>query len=221
MTYKSFTAATLAFALVACSEENRTDFPETSKPNIDVRVDLSASNPIAVPELAARLAQDATSLPVWNELGEGSELSLRTFGRYDAVEAPSNESLAQARISRDFMPDEARAGMFDAINSIPEQVASGDIILQNETNIVAAMQDYGRRTDCVNKPTVLIVITDGLESSGAYGDQLPQPENGILNGCTVYMLGVTGTTAAHTEALITAWRGFFSAAGAARMEFLR
>lgn len=218
--YKSALTLLFPISLTACS--NTADEDVAPVHNTAFLIDLTDSFALLKsPEYAATIAMDTA--PAFEELGEFSKVTLRTFGEYGIVDSPSNSLVVTKVIGKNYRPDAAQKEITSLILSIPPQVASGAIVPQGSTNIIAALEDLSRRVKC-NSETVwdAVLVTDGNEQSTVSVGEIPAPASPIFQGCgTLHILGLTGNDPAHTRKLSLAWTAFAKAAGFADVRIVR
>lgn len=127
-----------------------------------IGIDLSRSNPVIKDKaFAAKVA--GRIQPMIEGLGPKSKIVLRTFGSYDVSvnQLKLDQSIAA---KRNLAPDVAKlvAGI---IAGVPTLVANGKLKAQNETNIVAFLDNMSKVAQCKTTTTRVILATDGIEDS--------------------------------------------------------
>jgi hypothetical protein len=191
---------------------------------IVIGLDLSKSNPLIdnpafAAKVAARIADQVRSL------GFMSEVHVRTFGNFDAS---SNTFSYDTVISTHARPQNVAAEIERLISGTPMLVQRGKWQAQNNTNIVAFLDNAVTSIGCSRMPTTVILATDGIEDSeyarlSLEDARLPDPEGRPFKGCDeLQILGVgqgTGSPA-QTMRLKTQWTHWAQAAGFARSTVL-
>lgn len=113
------------------------------------------------------------------------------------------------------------------VASMPQLVKDGQLQLQTQTNIIGFVELLAPSLDCENRPTRIVIFSDGIEFSTLVngndllkGNQdLPPPSREILAGCHVEMRGLgqqteeLGTDTRWYIRLRDEWTRFFTAAG--------
>lgn len=168
---------------------------------IIIGIDLSKSNPLIdnppfAAKIAARVANEVRSL------GFASEVHVRTFGNFDAS---SNTFAFDTMISTRARPEAVAAEIRKLISGTPMLVERGKWVSQNNTNIIAFMDNAVQSIGCSGMPTTVILATDGIEDS-EYGrldredSRLPTPDGRPFKGCSeLQMLGVGQGTRSPSE----------------------
>ena len=158
---------------------------------IIIGVDLSTSNPLIVDDaFAAKVA--ARIAPMITGLAPRSRLVLRSFGSYD--------SAANAVLNLDILiaPKTARAEdmarlVQTAVAGVPKLVREGKLRAQNQTNIIAFLDNMAATVDCHAQPATVILASDGIEDSKLANlsrnqGTLPLPTRPIFAGCDELMI---------------------------------
>lgn len=151
-------------------------------------------------------------------------LALRSFGLAGVSET---QMRVDACVSRKWRPNKIAERIGTLIRSVPSKVTAGDIHMEPQTDALAALEIYARDIDCQNKPTKIVMFSDGYQyASGTdlkavlAGQPLPSPSGPIFANCEVEMYGIAqqrreyGTSREHFIALERAWGDWFSEAGA-------
>ncbi|MDE2182266.1 MAG: hypothetical protein KGJ78_04530 [Alphaproteobacteria bacterium] len=190
---------------------------------IVIGLDLSRSNPlIADPEFAARVA-DRIAEQV-RQLGFASEVHIRTFGNYD----PNSNTFAYDTVlSVRARPEAVAAEVRRLIAGTPYLVRSGKWRAQQNTNILAFLDNVSRAIGCQGMPTTVILASDGIEDSSYAkldrGDSLPMPEAPSFQGCRefdIFGLGQGTGSPRMTTRLRSEWSRWARAAGFERFQGL-
>jgi hypothetical protein len=192
-----------------------------------IGIDLSRSNPVIKDKaFAAKVA--GRIQPMIEGLGPKSKVILRTFGAYDVSvnQLKLDQSIAA---KRNLAPDVAKlvAGI---IAGVPTLVANGKLKAQNETNIVAFLDNMAKIAQC-KTTTRVILATDGIEDSElanlnrrASKDGLPilpapkaKPDGTApFKGCEEFIilgLGQGTDSPQKTQFLTDEWARYAAAAG--------
>ena len=191
---------------------------------IVIGLDLSLSNPlIEDPEFANRVALRIAGMV--RNLGFASEVHVRTFGNYDAT---SNSFSYDAVLSVRQRPANVAAEIQRLIAGVPMLVKSGKFHAQQNTNILAFLDNVSRSIGCSGMPTTIVLASDGIEDS-TYArlddpdSHLPPPEGRPFRGCAeMDVLGIgQGTRSPRkTTRLRSEWSYWARAAGFARFQGL-
>src|SRR5258707_6381326 len=126
-----------------------------------IGLDISKSNPLVdddqfAAKVAARIANAVRGL------GMASEVRVRTFGSYDAS---SNNFYYDALISARNRPEHVAAEVQKLIAGTPYLVRSGKWRSQQNTNILAFLDNAAQSIGCGGMPTTAIPSSDGIEDS--------------------------------------------------------
>ncbi|HET7334189.1 MAG TPA: hypothetical protein VFI93_03660 [Rhizomicrobium sp.] len=182
-----------------------------------IGLDLSKSNPLVDDTaFAAKVAQRIAERV--QKLGFASEVHIRTFGNYDAT---SNTFYYDTQISTRARPDQVAAEVRKLIAGTPMLVSRGKWKSQNNTNILAFLDNVQHSLGCAKYPTTIILASDGIEDSeyvklGRKDAKLPTPEGAPFKGCAgLEILGLGQGTKSPTETvrLRRQWSGWAKAAG--------
>jgi hypothetical protein len=182
-----------------------------------IGLDLSKSNPLIdnpafAAKVAARIAGQVRSL------GFMSEVHVRTFGNFDAS---SNTFAYDTVISTHARPQNVAAEIEKLISGTPMLVERGKWDAQNNTNIVAFLDNAVTSIGCSGMPTTVILASDGIEDSeyarlSLEDSRLPEPQGHPFKGCAeLQILGVGQGTRSPIETvrLRTQWTRWAQAAG--------
>ena len=182
-----------------------------------IGLDLSKSNPLIdnpafAAKVAARIAGQVRSL------GFMSEVHVRTFGNFDAS---SNTFAYDTVISTHARPQNVAAEIEKLISGTPMLVERGKWQAQNNTNIVAFLDNAVTSIGCAGMPTTVILASDGIEDSeyarlSLEDSRLPDPQGHAFKGCTeLQILGVGQGTRSPIETvrLRAQWTRWAQAAG--------
>jgi hypothetical protein len=157
-----------------------------------IGLDISKSNPLVdddrfAAKVAARIAN------IVRGLGMASEVHVRTFGSYDAS---SNNFYYDSLISARNRPERVAGEIQKLIAGTPFLVRSGKWRSQNNTNILAFLDNVSQSIGCNGMPTTVILASDGIEDSEyarleRSDDHLPPPEGRPFRGCVeMEILGI-------------------------------
>lgn len=127
-----------------------------------IGIDLSRSNPVIKDKaFAGKVA--ARIEPMIAGLGPKSKIVLRTFGSYDVSvnQLKLDQNIAA---KRNLAPDVAKlvAGI---IAGVPRLIETKKLTPQNQTNIVAFLDNMAKVAQCKTVTTRVILATDGIEDS--------------------------------------------------------
>jgi len=211
-------------ALALDTAAGQSDDTPPPRERIVIGLDLSKSNPlIADPAFAAKVGERIGA--IIGALGFGSEVHVRTFGNYDAT---SNNFAYDAVLSVRNRPGNVAAEVQRLIASTPMLVKSGKWRAQDNTNILAFLDNLSEGIGCAGLPTTVILASDGIEDSdyarlGRDEAHLPAPQGTPFKGCAAFeVLGLgEGTKSPRTTTRLRGeWAGWAHAAGFARFEGL-
>jgi hypothetical protein len=201
-----------------------TDQAQIAPSRVVIAIDLSKSNPLIdnpafAQKVAMRVADEVRGL------GFASEVHVRTFGNYDAT---SNNFHYDAVLSVRNRPDAVAAEIGRLIAGTPQLVASGKWRAQGRTNILAFLDNVSQSIGCADRPTTIILASDGIEDSEyarlEHSDaHLPSPEGRPFAGCAelqILGLGEGTNSPSETVRLRGEWARWSRAAGFARFEGL-
>jgi hypothetical protein len=188
--------------------------------------DMSESYLVATLDRSAQAAGAVVARQVAS-LSPGDEVWLRSFGLAGVMDQEINVTvILGSRVQE--RPRRIAPQIGNLVGSIPERVRSGQLSVQNRTNIVGFLSSISTSLDCQARPTTLVLFTDGIEwSTQVRGDQLlagtaslPAPSGAILEGCHVEMRGLgqvsdTATDSRWFPILQEQWSTFFEIAGVA------
>src|ERR1700685_208851 len=137
------------------------DTQTLSPRRIVIGLDLSKSNPlIDNPAFAAKVAQRIAGEV--RALGFASEVHVRTFGNFDAS---SNNWAYDQVISVRARPENVAAEIQKLIAGTPLLVQRGKWVAQDNTNILAFLDNAVTSIGCSGMPTTVILASDGIEDS--------------------------------------------------------
>jgi len=185
-----------------------------------IGLDLSRSNPlIADPAFAAKVG--ARIADIVRDLGFASEVHVRTFGNYDAT---SNNFAYDVVLSVRNRPENVAAEVQKLIAGTPLLVKTGKWRAQDNTNILAFLDNLSHSIGCAGMPTTIILASDGIEDSGytklyREGAQLPAPDGKPFAGCAEFEilgLGQGADSPRLTGRLRDEWSGWAHAGGFAQ-----
>jgi hypothetical protein len=184
---------------------------------IVIGLDLSKSNPLIDNQAFAAKVAERIAGEV-RKLGFASEVHVRTFGNFD----PSSNTFAyDTMISTRARPEAVAAEIEKLISGTPMLVEHGKWVAQNNTNIVAFLDNAVQSIGCAGMPTVVILATDGIEDSEyakleREDSRLPTPEGHPFRGCAeLQILGIGQGTRSPVETtrLKTQWTHWAQEAG--------
>lgn len=193
------------------------DEAEIPAQRLVIGLDISKSNPLVDnPEFAAKVA--ARIANAVRGLGMASEVHVRTFGSYDAS---SNNFAYDALISVRNRPDHVAGEIQKLIAGTPYLVKSGRWRSQDNTNILAFLDNVSQSIGCAALPTTVVLASDGIEDSEYVrlqrsGAQLPLPDGHPFHGCAeMEILGIGQGTGSPVETtrLRSEWDRWAIAAG--------
>jgi hypothetical protein len=157
-----------------------------------IGLDISKSNPlVADPAFAAKVGRRVATLV--RGLGFASEVHVRTFGSFEAL---SNPFYYDTMISTRARPEVVAAEVEKLVSGTPLLVAKGKWVSQENTNILAFLDNVANSIGCAKLPTTVILASDGVEDSEYVrlqheGAHLPPPSGKPFNGCTeLQILGI-------------------------------
>jgi hypothetical protein len=185
-----------------------------------IGLDLSKSNPlIDNPAFAAKVA--ARIANIVRAMGFASEVHVRTFGNFDAT---SNNFYYDTLISTRARPDQVGAEIEKLISGTPLLVANGKWRAQDNTNILAFLDNAAESIGCSGMPTTVVLASDGIEDSEYARLQkdtahLPAPEGRPFRGCAelqILGLGQGTRSPIETVRLRSEWSRWAAAAGFAK-----
>ena len=184
---------------------------------IIIGLDISKSNPLVdndqfADKVAVRISN------IVKGLGMASEVHVRTFGSYDAS---SNNFYYDALISSRNRPEHVAAEIQKLIAGTPLLVRSGKWRSQDNTNILAFLDNQSQSIGCAGMPTTVILASDGIEDSEytrlEHRDaHLPAPDGRPFRGCVeMQILGIGEGTSSpmETTRLRAEWSRWAQAAG--------
>jgi len=151
---------------------------------IIIGLDISKSNPLVDdPAFAAKVAQRVANMV--SKLGFASEVHVRTFGSF---EASSNPFYYDTLISTRARPENVAAEVQRLIAATPLFVSRGRWHSQDNTNILAFLDNVSNSIGCAKMPTTVILASDGIEDSEYTrlqmdGAHLPAPDGKPFRGC--------------------------------------
>jgi hypothetical protein len=189
-----------------------------------IAIDLSKSNPLIddpafAQKVAARVSDEIRGL------GFASEVHVRTFGSYDA---DTNNFHYDAVLSVRNRPDQVASEVGRLIAGTPLLVRSGRWKAQNNTNILAFMDNVSQAFSCGGMPTSVILASDGIEDSEyarlEHDDShLPAPSGRAFAGCAelqILGLGVGTGSPSETVRLRAEWSRWARQSGFSRFQGL-
>ncbi len=187
---------------------------------IIIGLDLSKSNPlIENPAFAAKVGARIASYVM--SMGFASEVHVRTFGNFDAT---SNTFYYDTLISIHARPEQVAAEIEKLVAGTPMLVRSGKWKSQNNTNILAFLDNAVHSVGCAGMKTTVVLASDGIEDSeyarlGKDDAHLPAPDGKPFRGCTeLQLLGLGQGTRSPKETvrLRSEWADWAKAAGFAK-----
>ncbi len=126
-----------------------------------IGLDLSASNPLVTDNMYAYKAGRRVGEMV-GELEYRSELTVRSFGSYDAEKNPL---AIDTDVSVYAKPEVLKNQITMLIKGVPLLIKQGKLQTQNMTNIIAFLEETAINVDCGQLPTTIVLVTDGVEDS--------------------------------------------------------
>ena len=184
---------------------------------IVIGLDISKSNPLVDDQaFAAKVATRIADLVAG--LGMASEVHVRTFGSYDAS---SNNFYYDALISARNRPEHVAAEIQKLIAGTPYLVRSGKWRSQENTNILAFLDNVSQSIGCGGLPTTVMLASDGIEDSEYVrlerrDAHLPPPDGRPFRGCAeMQILGIGQGTRSPivTSRLRSEWTRWAAQAG--------
>jgi len=220
------TATSLAGGTILAVESASSQVTEAplAPQRVVIGLDLSRSNPlIADPAFANKVA--ARVAAIVRKLGFASEVHVRTFGNYDAS---SNNFAYDAVLSVRQRPANVAVDVQRLIAGTPQLVKSGKFRAQENTNILAFLDNVSQSIGCSGMPTTVVLASDGIEDSDYArlmhaGSHLPPPEGRPFKGCAeldVLGLGEGTRSPRVTTRLRAEWSDWAQAAGFAHFQGL-
>ncbi|HEX3673614.1 MAG TPA: hypothetical protein VHU87_05025 [Rhizomicrobium sp.] len=201
-----------------------TDQAQIAPRRLIVAIDLSKSNPLIddpsfAQKVAARVADEIRGL------GFASEVHVRTFGSYDA---DTNNFHYDVQLSVRNRPDAVAAEVAKLIAGTPMLVRSGRWKAQDNTNILAFLDNVSEAIGCSGLPTTVILASDGIEDSEyarleRSDSHLPLPTGQPFAHCAeLQILGLGEGTGSPSETvrLRSEWARWARQAGFARFQGL-
>ncbi len=196
------------------------DEPVHAHRRLIIGLDISKSNPLVdnrafAAKVGARIAN------IVRGLGMASEVHLRTFGSYDAG---SNNFYIDLLISRENLPADVADKIETLIADTPRLVRSGKWKSQNNTNILAFLDNVSQSIGCGGLPTTVVLASDGIEDSEytrleRRDAHLPPPQGRPFRGCAemeILGLGQGTRSPSETTRLRGEWDRWATEAGFAR-----
>jgi len=181
---------------------------------LTIAVDISSSNALVSSKEFARSAGKYVREQV-AKLEMGDVVYIRPIGD----RSMANFKVETIKIDRRMRPDKAAAAVGRYIEDLPNKPHEGS----GATELIAFLEFT--QLDCANNGQALI-LTDGVESSEYLsgdkflaGKPLPKPQENLLSGCTITMLGfgqsVDGQWPPQAiKAMRASWQTWMKAAGA-------
>ena len=185
-----------------------------------IGLDLSKSNPlIDDPAFAAKVGARIAGMV--RNLGFASEVHVRTFGNYDAV---SNNFAYDVVLSVRERPENVAAEVQKLVPGTPMLVKTGRWRAQDNTNILAFLDNVSHGIGCAGMPTTIVLASDGIEDSSyarlyRLDAELPTPEGHPFAGCAAFQILGLGQGAGSprlTNHLRDDWAGWARAVGFAQ-----
>ena len=168
---------------------------DTTPRTVIVAIDLSSSAPAASHEGYAASAGQwvATRL---RQLEYRDRIQVRTLGAYDAER---NLFQRDFELNRSNRPNRIAAAVGQLIAGLPTHISDGRLQIQEQTNLLAFIDDMSRAYPCRQNRVEFILVSDGIESSAlanAYelsrstSGGFPAPRPGSLEGCSLTIIGL-------------------------------
>lgn len=204
----------LSLAPAFADDDEDTRAPE----RLVIGLDLSRSNPLVKSQSYAGGAADVVADAV-TDLPMASVVMIRTFGSYGS----GNNLRIDRQISsqKDEKPAAVASLVREIVANVPKLVKAGKLDVQNDTNVVAFLENMAQFVDCGKMNTTVVLVSDGIEDSEYArlidpNDSLPNPTAGLYRGCEsleIVGLGQGADSPQLTEHLRTEWERWAKAAG--------
>jgi hypothetical protein len=192
--------------------------PPPAKPvHIVIGLDLSQGNPLILSDVFSskagrRIASMIDGLPM------RSRVTLRTFGNYNVNVNPLQFDRVISRRSPSAQVKNVVQGI---VSGVPKLIAEGKLKAQQQSNIVAFLQNMAHVTDCAAMETVFVLISDGIEESeiarlNGKDGTLPPPQDAMFKGChrlEILGLGQGLASLTETQRLRETWQEWAEQAG--------
>lgn len=185
-----------------------------------IGIDLSTSNPMTRdPNFAAKVANWLR--PRILNMGPKSLVFMRTFGSYDASQ---NQMKVDRKISaKRNTPADIADLVTGIVAGVPQLIANRRLQAQNQTNIVAFLDNVSKLVSCGpgKQPVTVVLASDGIEDSelgnlAGRGGALPIPSQPLFKDCKALIilgLGQGTRSPAKTRELFEQWQAYAKAAG--------
>jgi len=209
-----------ALAMQIDSSQAQIEGSELHPQRLIIGLDLSKSNPlIEDPAFAAKVGARIAGMV--RNLGFASEVHVRTFGNYDAF---SNNFAYDIVVSVRERPENVAAEVQKLVTGTPMLVKTGRWHAQNNTNILAFLDNVSHGIGCAGMPTTIVLASDGIEDSSyarlyRLDAELPTPAGHPFAGCAAFQILGLGQGAGSprlTNHLREDWAGWARSAGFAQ-----
>ena len=209
-----------ALAMQIDSSQAQIEGSELHPQRLIIGLDLSKSNPlIEDPAFAAKVGARIAGMV--RNLGFASEIHVRTFGNYDAF---SNNFAYDIVVSVRERPENVAAEVQKLVTGTPMLVKTGRWHAQNNTNILAFLDNVSHGIGCAGMPTTIVLASDGIEDSSyarlyQLDAELPTPAGRPFAGCAAFQILGLGQGAGSprlTNHLRDDWAGWARSAGFAQ-----
>ncbi len=133
----------------------------TCAKDLIIGLDVSDSVPITMEQ---HIADQVASL-IHSRIARmkiGDSVKIRSLGTYGAAAQTMH---ANIRLSRKSRPRKVAKNIYRLIRSLPALIKKGKVKLQNSTNIVGFLEAIGPSLECKKVPTVILILSDGIEHS--------------------------------------------------------
>ena len=178
-----------ALAMQIDSSQAQIEGSELHPQRLIIGLDLSKSNPlIEDPAFAAKVGARIAGMV--RNLGFASEIHVRTFGNYDAF---SNNFAYDIVVSVRERPENVAAEVQKLVTGTPMLVKTGRWHAQNNTNILAFLDNVSHGIGCAGMPTTIVLASDGIEDSSyarlyRLDAELPTPAGRPFAGCAAFQI---------------------------------
>lgn len=185
-----------------------------------IGIDLSTSNPMTRDPAFAQKVANWLRPRILN-MGPKSLVYVRTFGSYDAAQ---NQMKVDRKISaKRNTPADIADLITGIVAGVPELIANRRLQAQNQTNIIAFLDNVSKLVSCGpgKQPVTVVLASDGIEDSelgnlSGQAGTLPLPDRPLFKDCKALVilgLGQGTRSPAKTRALFEQWQAFARYAG--------
>lgn len=189
-----------------------------------VGIDMSDSAPLLLEHDQAAAAAETIARAI-RGLERGDRVRILSFGESGVSDRQIDITIKLSSRNR---PELIASQVQAIIASLPQRARDGQLHIESQTNAVGFLERIGPLLNCENEPTMLLVMTDGIEWSSAVtgkellqGAALQEPSGPILQDCHVVFwgLGQQQRGFGHDDSwyplLRSTWTDFMGQAGAA------